>query len=236
MPKSRVGTRTSPTSAQLDRFRQGLKRLQAFLGDGITPRIAAVEVALQNTTIEEIDAALATSGATPELLEAAAAVKRIAGQVNVAIHAIGILLCLPHILEPKEVVEYVSLGAGNTGKPFDLETSLRVAEFKFIHWKGGAESIRQNGIFRDFFKLCEHQTTKEKYLYVLGSKYPLAFLSGKRSLSSVLKDANFRQAFLDKHGTNYRVVRDYFQTHSEVVKIVDVSDYLPELTHVALGE
>ena len=38
--------------------------------------------------------------------------KRLAGQINVTIHALGILLCLPHILEPSERVEPVSLGAG----------------------------------------------------------------------------------------------------------------------------
>ncbi|WP_283814259.1 hypothetical protein [Bradyrhizobium aeschynomenes] len=44
------------------------------------------------------------------------------------------MLCLPHILEEGEIVDYVSLGAGNTGRPFDLETNRRIAEFKFIHW------------------------------------------------------------------------------------------------------
>jgi hypothetical protein len=62
------------------------------------------------------------------------------------IHALGILLCLPHILRPGEVIDYVSLGAGNTGRAFDLETSLRVAEFKFIHGQGGPGSIRQNSL------------------------------------------------------------------------------------------
>ena len=52
--------------------------------------------------------------------------KRLAGQINVTIHALGILMCLPHILEPDERVESVSLGAGNTGRDFDLETNVRV--------------------------------------------------------------------------------------------------------------
>ena len=80
------------------------------------------------------------------------------GQINVVIHALGILLCLPHILRPGEVIDYVSLGAGNTGRAFDLETSLRIAEFKFIHWQGGPESIRQNSLFKDFYEMAEHET------------------------------------------------------------------------------
>jgi len=61
------------------------------------------------------------------VLGAAGLIKQLAGQINVVIHALGILLCLPHILRPGEVIEYVSLGAGNTGRAFDLETNLRVA-------------------------------------------------------------------------------------------------------------
>jgi hypothetical protein len=66
---------------------------------------------------------LGSSGVDREVLAAAAALKRLAGQINVSIHATGILLCLPHILEPGESVDYVSLGAGNTGREFDLETN-----------------------------------------------------------------------------------------------------------------
>lgn len=85
---------------------------------------------------------LGSSGIDREVLAAAAALKRLAGQINVSIHAMGILLCLPHILEPYESVKYMSLGAGNTGRKFDLETNYRIAEFKFIHWRGGPESVR----------------------------------------------------------------------------------------------
>jgi hypothetical protein len=62
-----------------------------------------------------------------------------------------------HILRPGEVIDCVSLGAGNTGRAFDLETNLRIAEFKFIHWQGGPESIRQNSLFKDFYEMAEHE-------------------------------------------------------------------------------
>ena len=60
----------------------------------------------------------------------------------------------------------------------------RIAEFKFIHWRGGSEAIRQNGLFKDFYSLAEHETEKRKELYVLDCKYPLRFLRGGRALSS----------------------------------------------------
>jgi hypothetical protein len=35
---------------------------------------------------------------------------------------------------------FPKIGAGYTGREFDLETNYRVAEFKFIHWRGGPEA------------------------------------------------------------------------------------------------
>jgi hypothetical protein len=71
-------------------------------------------------------------GITSNLLESAIAFRRTAGQINVLVHSTSILLALPKILENGEVIEYLSLGAGNTGGLFDLETNHRIAEFKFI--------------------------------------------------------------------------------------------------------
>jgi hypothetical protein len=41
--------------------------------------------------------------------------------MNMAVHAPGNILSLPHMLEDDETVEYVSLGAGKKGKLFELE-------------------------------------------------------------------------------------------------------------------
>jgi hypothetical protein len=105
-------------------------------------------------------AVLTTSGVKAEVLGAAGLIKQLAGQINVVIHALGILLCLPHILRPGEVIDYVSLGAGNTGRAFDLETNDRIAEFKFIRWQGGQESIRQNALFKDFYEMANIRAGK----------------------------------------------------------------------------
>ena len=49
-----------------------------------------------------------------EALSAAAELKQLTSQIDVTIHALGILLCLPYILKDGETIEYISLGAGNT--------------------------------------------------------------------------------------------------------------------------
>jgi hypothetical protein len=204
--------------------------LQKFSGADLTSTLARIETELRGVSAKECATVLSTAGAERQALTAAAALKRIAGQVNVAIHALGILLCLPHILEPSEVVEYVSLGAGNTGKEFDLETNIRVAEFKFIRWRGGPESIRQNSIFKDFFLLAESDTPKRKYLYVLDTTFPLKFLNAGRALSSVLsKDERVRDQFHAKFGDRFQRVREYYIAHGDKVTVADVSAWVPEL-------
>ena len=96
--------------------------LQTFRGTDLTQTIAQIEKTLRGVSVDGYSAILATSGAKEEVLGAAGLIKQLAGQINVVIHALGILLCLPHILRPGEVIDYVSLGAGNTGRAFDLET------------------------------------------------------------------------------------------------------------------
>ena len=151
-----------------------------FTGADLTETLGRIEGAVPGLSVEDCGAFLESAGVDREALAAAAELKRLAGQINVTIHALGILLCLPHILEAGETIEYLSLGAGNTGRLFDMETNWRVAEFKFIRWRGGAESIRQNSIFKDFYLLEMHQTSKRKYLFVLSTQHVQKFLRSGR--------------------------------------------------------
>ena len=131
-------------------LREASEILQAFNGPSLTHTLSGLEAALSGATGNACGQVLAAGGVTHDTLIAAGVVKTLTGQINVAIHALGLLLCLPRILERDETIEYVSLGAGNTGRQYDLETNKRIAEFKFIRWRGGAESIRQNSLFKDF--------------------------------------------------------------------------------------
>jgi len=204
--------------------------LQKFSGTNLTDALSRIEGSLRGATKTGSLAALSASGDEKHALAAAASLKRVAAQVNTAIHALGIILCLPHILEDGETVEYVSLGAGNTGRLFDLETNRRVAEFKFIHWQGSAETIRQNSIFKDFFLLADYPSKKRKYLYVLGTEHPLKFFQAKRAIASVLsKNEAVRDQFRSRFGDRYTRVHEYFSEHRQAVAIEDVSRWLPEL-------
>jgi hypothetical protein len=204
--------------------------LSDFTKGNLTASISIVESSISGLGRDGCDAFLAKYHATPDALEAAYEIKKLAGQVNVSIHALGILACLPHILLDDERVESVSLGAGNTGRKFDLETNLRIAEFKFINWRGGAESIRQNSIFKDFFELAEEDTEKQKHLYLLGTNHAMKFFNGGRALDSVLsKNEATRLRFQELYGDQYTTVREYFESHNEKVVIEDVGHWVPQL-------
>ncbi len=167
-------------------------------------------------------------GLDESTLLAALVVKELAGQINVVIHTICILLSLPHILEPDERILSLSLGAGNTGREFDLETDRRVAEFKFITWRGGSEAIRQNSLFIDLFSLVEHEARRERYLYVVGKEEPLKFLSHRRAIPSVLsKNRAVWEEFSAKHGSKYSVVSDYYHAVKHLVHLVDLAEVVP---------
>lgn len=206
-----------------------LELLSGFHGLNLTVTLSQIERSVRGVTADDCDRFLQEANVNGELWTAAAEMKRLAGQINVVIHAVGILLCLPRILEPGEQVESVSLGAGNTGRQFDLETNRRVAEFKFIRWRGGAETIRQNAVFKDFFALAEHATPKRKLLYLLGTEHALKFMKSRRAISSVVsRDVKMKGAFAQRFGDRYPTVGDYYAAHSSTVAIQDVSAWLPE--------
>jgi hypothetical protein len=213
---------------------RSLALFQQFCGTDLTATLGRIESSVQGVAADDLDKTLASFGASEATLASAGQLKRLVGQLNVVVHAVGILRCLPSLLGPGEVIESVSLGAGNTGRLFDLETDRRVAEFKFIAWQGGSETIRQNSLFKDFYLLAEHETHKKKFLYVLETQHPLKFLNGGRALASVLsKNVSLYRQFQEKHGDRYRTVREYYQPRASIVAIEDVS---PLLGGLLLGD
>lgn len=210
-------------------FNEAALVLKQFRGSSLTKTLASIEKTAKGLTPNAFASVMENCGASDEVLEAAGMMKEVAGQISVVIHATGILLCLPHVLDAGETIEYISLGAGNTGRKFDLETDRRVAEFKFIRWRG-ADSIREGALFKDFYALAEHPTQKRKYLYVLGTEYPLKFLNGGRAIASVLeKHARLLKTFTETHGDVFTTVRNYYLARGSEVNIADVSPWVQRL-------
>jgi hypothetical protein len=220
--------------SQLDNAYQNV---QHFKGNALRTRIANLESQLQGIDNQSCEALFAGQGINPSLLMAALIIKKASSQINEIVHALGIVLSLPYLLRQGEIIEYVSLGAGNTGRPFDLETNFRIAEFKFTDWKGGPEAIRQNQLFKDFYLLAEYDTTKERYLYFVGATIPLKFFNGRRALSSVMSRSNKLWAtFQQQYGTQFTTVSDYYHYRQSHVKLVDLVTVVPLFEQQAVVE
>ena len=205
------------------------KLLGSFHGGSLRGAVSKIETKIIGLTKETANPQLSEIGVSMELMLASLLIKKNSAQINEIIHAIGILLVLPAILETDERVESVSLAAGNTGKGFDLETDRRIAEFTFIQWQGGSESIRQNKIFKDFFFLAEESTPKLKELYVCGLDHPTKFFNAGRSISSILKNNDKLGKAAVKLPQGIKKVRDYYQLHKHSVAIRDIGEYIPLL-------
>jgi hypothetical protein len=198
-----------------------------YTGHELTNKIAQIESNLKHKEKPYIDKFIINEGLDSSMLQSAIKIKQVAGQINVIIHSVGILNALPIILEDDEKIEYLSLGAGNTGKSFDLETNKRIAEFKFASWKG-ADTIRQNNTFIDFFNITEYETSKRKCLYVLSKNQVISFLSNNRALHSVLsKNKSVYDRFNAIYQGRYRTVSEYYNDKRHLVEIVDLLELMP---------
>lgn len=213
---------------------ESLRILQAFSGSDLTSRIAGLEDAFIGASPSSVLSKLKENEIAPETLSAALQIKEIAGQINVIVHTVGILASLPYVMRTGERIESLSLGAGNTGRDFDLVTNAQLAEFKFITWRG-SDPIRQNSIFADYYKLATFpdDAKRARRLYVLDKSFVEKFLGNRRALSSVMeKNVPLRDAFAQRFGTKYRVVADYYADHKDAVEIVDLRDRVPAFRKV----
>ncbi len=215
----------------MDDIQKALKNLKQFANNDLTQRISDLEFILSNRDAMAVKHRLEAECITEPLLQSALTIKQVASQIDVIVHALGIMVALPYILENGEVIQSLSLGAGNTGKAFDLETDLRIAEFKFINWRGGAEAIRQNQLFKDLFSLASYKTTKRRFLYLTGAEIPLRFLNNSnRALTSVLsKNEGVKSQFYDIYGDKYKTVSSYYYGVRHIVTVVDLATVVPTL-------
>ena len=203
------------------------RRVEEFKGKSLRRTISILETTFQLSGATDCQHEIKSFQIDEALLKAALHLKLASAQINEVVHSVGILLSLPHILEPEEKVQYLSLAAGNTGRPFDLETNQRIAEFKFIDWKGGSESIRQNSLFKDFYDLVEYDTPKNRFLYVVGLQHPMKFFNGGRACKSVMSGKRKLWEQYSERYPQFTRVRAFYEHKKSVVNIVDLSTIVP---------
>jgi hypothetical protein len=206
-------------------------RLVHALGTGpaLAERIAGLEELLRGKKRDHAVSLFQDEAIDEGLLVAALLIKEASGQINTVLHAVGILASLPYIMKRGEVVESLSLGAGNTGKAHDLETSRQIAEFKFARWRG-SDVIRQNNLFADVVGLACAETDKRRVLYVVDDEPAERFLRSGRAIKSVLKrHGSVRARLVDTYGKDVQTVGDFWRLIGGDVVLADLRCLVPAL-------
>ena len=209
----------------------GVERLKAFLGrKPLTTAIAELEGQLNGASSADLSRIVGNSGVDPSLLEAAVTVRRNLGRVNDLIHATAIVLLLPQVLVAGEsVTNRPSLASGNDpSRPFDLETNLRVAEFKLSRWTG-ADAMRKRQTFKDLVHLAADPSDRKAQLFIVGDA-PIRFLRTSRSKAAWALDRSPRTAslFESQFGSLDLPIKEFTTGLAHHVEIVDIGELLPE--------
>jgi hypothetical protein len=216
------------TAERLDPLTAAVSKLDGFTA-GRTPKVWVAELERSVTGVdrETIAGLLVSERIDNEVLAAAVAIKTFAGEINVLIHALGIMLALVQILAPGERVNAVSLGAGTGDRHYDLETDRRVAEFKFTRWRGH-DAVRQRELFADFVALAESADPRKRQLFVPGLALPGKFLRSNRSIASVCqRRPEVLARIRANNGDSLKTVAEYAAAHKGEVELVDVARLLP---------
>jgi len=205
--------------------------LAAFLkAEPFTTTIAALEYELEGQSQRNIRRAVRRNGISVDVLQAALALREHFGRVNDVIHATAIALVLPHLLAPNEQMKRPSLAAGNNpSRPFDIETNLRIAEFKLARWDG-SDAMRKRQVFKDLVQLAADASGRKAELYVLGQR-PVRFLRSTKARAAWGLDRApaVRTVFEKRFGPLDMRIADFASGHGAHVTIIDLEQRFPEL-------
>lgn len=221
---NRVAAVTSGPGELHDGLLAVLRIVQA---KGIGATIRSTEGRLRGTT----KAALAHETAlTDDLLRGAMALTMATSDLYALVHAAGILVAIRYLLDPDEVIESLSLGAGATGQP-DLVTDRRVAEFKFQRWKGQSDGARQRELVADVLRLATDDSGKSRELYLLDKTIPERWLgSNRRNLTSLLGSTR-HASLLDRATRRFGpvvTVAELWARIEPAITVVSLVDLAPE--------
>lgn len=179
---------------------------------------------------------LAESGFGTDLLSAALLVRRYAGRISDLIHAAVISQVLPLILEDGErVLRRPSLASGNDpGRPFDLETDRRVAEFKVSVWKG-ADAMRKRTAFADLVNLSLDGSGRRAQLYLAGPRAINFLRTGTSPVRWGLDRASpmLRQRYEAAFGSSDMRICDFTASRAAHVELIDLTALVPALIDAA---
>lgn len=197
---------------------------------GLGQRIAALEGDLAGKNGEAAAAVVAAHGLTPAAFSASLVVREELGKLSDLIHATGIALALPHLLEAGEVLKTPSLAAGNDpDRLYDVETNVRAAEFKFARWTNGGNGGREKDLFKDLVLLTRAPRSLRAEIYVRGPR-PARFLAGQASARKQLKRSQTVLAVFDAQVSDPGLsVAAYVSAYAGHVRVIDLEQAVPSV-------
>lgn len=204
--------------------------LEFVAGEPLTDRVARLEHDLEGLSVAEMPSMLQGHQITESLLRSALLARDSIGRINDIIHACAISLALPNLLVDGEVLRRPSLAAGNDpSRPFDVETNLRVAEFKLSRWRG-SDAARKRHVFKDLVHLAADQSGRKAELYVLGPE-PARFLRTTRSHAAwgLDKFPATQALFHDRFGSLDVSISSFVTGPGSRVTLVDLEQRLPRI-------
>lgn len=195
---------------------------------GLGGRIAALELELAGKDRDSVAAVVSAHGVAQDTLAASLLVRESLGKLSDLIHAVGIALALPHILQPGEVLKTPSLAAGNDpGRLYDVETTQRAIEFKLARWTAKGNGGREKDLFKDLVLLTQAPPELRAEIYVRGSR-PARFLAGNASARKQLKKNMAVQAIFDAQVDDpLMTVSQYMAAYAAHVRVVDLEKVAP---------
>ncbi|RPF20989.1 hypothetical protein [Myceligenerans xiligouense] len=207
---------------------EAFRRLDGFMSaNALTSTLTGLEASLVGAGRDESSRVAIESGFDEDLVDAALVVRERVGMLDTLIHAAVITQTLPLVLEKGEqVFKRPSLGAGNDpDRVFDLETNLRVAEFKLSSWKG-SDGMRQRGLFADVVGLSLDDSGRRRQVFVVG-QLPVRFLTqSKRNAAKTLSKASLRLR-TPAGMADEMTVAEF--TRQAGVEVIDLTTLLPGL-------
>lgn len=219
----------SSSALDLDLVSSVLKLLTAR---PLTERVASMERALEGQDVAGLADLPGLDDLSWQTAATAIQVRSALGRINDLIHASVICAVIPRILVPDErITVRPSLAAGSDSfRPYDLETTHRIAEFKVAVWQG-RDTMRKRMLVADLVNLAMDERPLSRELYVVGTRQAEFLASSGSTVQWALQRSapGLRDRFAARFGNELLSIAEFSRRHAGGVRVVDLLDVLPEL-------
>jgi hypothetical protein len=199
------------------KLKKALKIINSFKNSGLKETLKDIEKSEKTILISDFE----------NVFSSAKIIKAASAQIDDIVHVSGIMLAKSIWLQENEKVEYVSLGAGNHIDRSDLETNLRIAEFKFGKWnENSANGIRRRGYFSNYINLLTANINQDKYFVVEDKTAFVKFMNGKAKWKNVLSKnptafKKLENFLVDNSMESLETVNEIYNHFKEVVTVIN---------------